>query len=103
MRRYYVYILTNRSYVSLYTGVTSDLESRVWQHKSGFVDGFSKRYRTDLLVYYEETDRVWAALEREKQIKGWSRSKKVELIESVNPSWYDLSEALFPPTPPDPS
>ncbi len=98
-RDYWVYILTNRSYTSLYTGVTSNIQERMRQHKTGALDGFTKRYRTHLLIYCEWTDDVWAALQREKQIKGWSREKKIELIESVNPSWYDLSEVRSHPAP----
>lgn len=89
---YYVYILTNRSYTVLYTGMTNDLATRIRQHKNGIVDGFTKRYRTHLLVYCEWADDVWGAIQREKQIKGWSREKKIDLIEAMNPSWHDLSE-----------
>jgi putative endonuclease len=103
MKDYYVYILTNRSYTTLSIGVTSNLEARVWQHKTKAARGFTSRYRTELLVYYESTTDVYAALEREKQLKGWSRAKKNALVESMNPSWYDLSEARFPTATPDPS
>jgi putative endonuclease len=103
MKNYCVYILTNRSYSTLYIGVTGNLEARVWQHKTKAARGFTSRYRIDSLVYYESTTDVHAALEREKQLKGWSRAKKNALVESMNPSWYDLNEAKFPPAPPDPS
>ena len=90
MKRYYVYIMTNRS-GTLYTGVTSNLERRVYEHKHKLVPGFTCKYNVNRLVYFEETEDVHAALAREKQIKGWLRSKKVALIESVNPAWADLS------------
>jgi putative endonuclease len=93
-RHYYVYIMTNRS-GTLYTGVTSDLKVRVYQHKKGMVEGFTKKYRINRLVYFEETPFISAALEREKEIKGWVRKKKIKLIESENPGWKDLSEEWF--------
>ena len=94
MRHYYVYIMTNRS-GTLYTGVTNDLERRVAEHKGGRLRGFASRYRITRLVHFEETNDVAAALERERQIKGWSRAKKVSLIEDDNPGWKDLSEGWF--------
>ena len=93
-RHYYVYMMTNRS-GTLYTGVTSDLKLRVFQHKKGLVEGFTKKYKIKRLIYFEETSYVNAALEREKEIKGWVREKKVRLIESVNPEWKDLSDDWF--------
>jgi putative endonuclease len=92
-KTYYVYIMTNKS-KTLYTGVTNDLRRRVLEHKEHLVPGFTKRYNIKRLVYYEETDVVHSALAREKQIKGWFRRKKEELIESVNPQWRDLYESL---------
>ena len=89
-RRYFVYILSSRT-KRLYIGVTNDLERRVAQHKRREVEGFTSRYNIDRLVYYEETDDVHAAIEREHQIQAWRREKKVALIESVNPSWRDLA------------
>ena len=89
-RRYYVYILTNGKR-TLYVGVTNDLVRRVYEHKNKLVDGFTKKYNLTYLAYYDETADVMAAIEREKQIKGWRRSKKVELIESGNPKWKDLA------------
>jgi len=91
MKHYYVYIMTNRSR-TLYTGVTNDIQRRVYEHKQHLVEGFTSKYRVTRLVYYEETSDVKVALEREKHIKGWVRAKKVGLIESVNPDWRDLSE-----------
>jgi len=91
MKNYYVYIMTNMSR-TLYTGVTSDLPRRVWEHKEKLVEGFTKKYNITKLVYYEETNDVLSAIEREKQIKGWLRKKKIDLILGVNPEWKDLSE-----------
>ena len=86
---YCVYILASLSHV-LYVGVTGDLCHRIYQHKHKLLDGFTKRYNVDRLVYYEETNDVWAAIRREKQIKKWRREKKIALIESVNTGWRDL-------------
>jgi putative endonuclease len=93
-RQYYVYILTNKSR-TLYTGVTSDLERRVYDHKQKLVPGFASKYNITQLVYFDETQDIQAAISREKQIKGWLRRKKIALIESVNPEWKDLSEAWY--------
>ena len=79
---------------TLYTGMTSDLEKRIYQHKNKLVKGFTKRYDVNRLVYFEETGDVDSAIAKEKQIKSWRRSKKVELIKSMNPTWKDLSENL---------
>jgi len=80
----YVYILTNKNNTVLYTGVTADLSKRVWQHKEKFVEGFTKRYNLDKLVYYEAFEDINSAIAREKQIKGGSRLKKMRLIEGMN-------------------
>jgi putative endonuclease len=90
MKTYYVYIMTNLS-GTLYTGITDNLEQRVYEHKQKLVPGFAKKYNITKLVYYEEENDVNAALARKKQIKGWQRAEKVALIESVNPDWKDLS------------
>ncbi|MCK4403871.1 MAG: GIY-YIG nuclease family protein [candidate division Zixibacteria bacterium] len=90
-KQYYVYIMTNKSR-TLYTGVTSNLIRRVYEHKNKLVDGFTKKYNITKLVYYEVTNEATSAIAREKQIKGWLRKKKIALIESVNPQWKDLSE-----------
>jgi putative endonuclease len=82
--------MTNKS-GTLYVGVTNDLERRVWEHKEGTVDGFTKRYGITRLVYYETASDVEAAIGREKQIKGWLRRKKFELIRGMNPGWKDLA------------
>lgn len=76
----------------LYVGITNNLEARVYQHKNKLLDGFTKRYNVNLLVYFEVTTDVTAAIAREKQIKGWRRSKKMALIQSMNSNWRDLSE-----------
>ena len=88
--RFWVYILGS-STGTLYVGMTNDLERRLFEHREGIVSGFASRYRLTRLLYFEETADVFEAIAREKQIKGWSRRKKVQLLESVNPSWRDLS------------
>jgi putative endonuclease len=79
----------------LYTGVTNDLKRRVYEHKHGSVPGFTARYRVNRLVYFESTENVRAAISREKQIKSWTRAKKLDLIVENNPMWRDLSEGWF--------
>ena len=93
-KTYYVYILTNRS-KTLYTGVTSNLEQRVWQHKHHVFLGFTTDYKIDRLVYLERYSSVHAAIAREKQIKGYTRLKKIALIVAQNPAWRDLSEEWY--------
>lgn len=93
-REYYIYIMTNKS-CTLYTGVTNDLMRRVYEHKNKLIKGFTSKYNIQFLVYYEETSSIYSALEREKQIKGWLRTKKIALINSMNPEWKDLSEEWF--------
>ena len=88
--QYYVYIATNQSR-TLYTGVTRNLDRRMYEHRWKVTQGFMARYNIASLVYFETTNDVRAAIEREKQIKGWTRAKKIALIESVNPEWRDLS------------
>jgi putative endonuclease len=94
MKTYYVYIMTNNSR-TLYTGVTSDLVRRVFQHKHKLLPGFTRKYNLDRLVYYETCGDVRAAIQREKQIKGWVRAKKVALITSVNHAWRDLRAGWY--------
>ena len=89
-RRYYVYLLSNRTR-TLYVGVTNDLQRRIFEHKNRLVEGFTKRYHLNCLVYFEETTNVSSAIAREKQIKSWRRAKKIDLIETSNPQWKDLS------------
>ena len=90
MKRYFVYIMSNR-FRTIYTGMTNNLERRVYEHKHKVTPGFTSKYNCDRLVYYEETNSVHVAIEREKEIKDWRRSLKVSLVESKNPSWQDLS------------
>ena len=87
---YYVYILTNKNNNVLYIGVTNDIVRRVSEHKAKLVDGFTKKYNVDKLVYLEETDSVESAIIREKQLKKWRREKKNALVESANPTWEEL-------------
>ena len=98
MKQYHVYIMANIAR-TLYTGVTSNLPQRVLQHKQKLLPGFTSRYGLTDLVYFEETADVRAAIEREKQIKGWTRAKKLALIESLNPQWLDLSADWHDPAP----
>ena len=92
---YAVYVMTNRAGTTLYIGVTNDLERRVYEHKNKLVPGFTSKYNVTRLVYYEVTPYVDVVISREKQIKGWTRAKKIELVESVNPTWSDLSVEWF--------
>ena len=87
---YYVYILTNASHTVLYTGVTNDLERRCYEHKHKIIKGFTKRYNVDKLIYFEMFDFIDSAIAREKQIKGYSRKKKIELIDQFNKGWKEL-------------
>ena len=92
--RYYVYIMTNPSTTVLYVGVTGNLTKIVYEHKSGFVDGFTRKYNAVKLVYYEVCEDVQGAIQREKQIKAGSRQKKMELIDTMNRKWRDLYDEL---------
>jgi putative endonuclease len=94
-KQYYVYIMTNAKHTALYTGVSNDLKRRVWEHKNKFVDGFTKKYHVNMLMYYEVGEDVVSAISREKQIKAGSRQKKIDLINSLNSEWRDLYESLF--------
>ena len=95
MRRGYVYIMSNRYNTVLYTGVTSDLERRVWEHKNGKGGRFTNKYKCHKLVYFGETDSIATAIEYEKIIKNGSRQKKKEMIEEMNPNWLDLANGWF--------
>jgi len=86
-----VYIMTNYSETSLYIGVTNNLQKRVWEHKNKVVDGFTKKYNVNKLVYYELTDSIDSAINREKQLKRWHRDWKINLIKEINPEFKDLS------------
>jgi len=94
MKTYYVYILANKRNGTLYIGVTNNLQRRVYEHKQNQIKGFTNKYKVHRLVYYESTSDIKAALQREKQLKKWERSWKIELIEKDNPSWQDLYEIL---------
>ncbi len=93
-KQYYIYIMTNKLNSVLYTGVTSDIEKRTYEHKLKLIEGFTKKYNIDKLVYYEVFDDIDNAIAREKQIKAGSRQKKIDLIASINPSWKNLSIEL---------
>ncbi len=92
--QYYVYIITNKRNSVLYTGVTNDLKKRIYEHKTKLIDGFTKKYNVRKLVYYELFSDIYNAITREKQIKGGSRKRKIDLINSVNSNWRDLYEEL---------
>jgi len=94
-RQYFGYIMTNKNKTTLYTGVINDLARRVEEHKNHKVKGFTDRYNLEMLVYYEVSDDIEAAILREKQLNGGSRKKKIALIESINPDWKDLYQDLL--------
>ena len=94
MAMFYVYIMTNRIYGTLYIGVTNDIARRVWEHKEGVVAGFTKRYGLKMLVYFEEFESISDAIRREKRLKQWNRAWKIALIEKQNPNWKDLHSLL---------
>ena len=95
MNKYWVYIVSNRYMSTIYTGVTNDIVRRVWEHRSGNIRGFTSRYKCGWLLYYEEFSDINQAIAREKQIKGWKRDKKIELIISLNPMRKDLANEWF--------
>ncbi len=88
---YFVYILSSSNNNAIYVGITNNLQRRVYEHKTDMIEGFTKRYKIHKLVYVEETRDVKSAIAREKQIKSWSRKRKNDLINSINPQWNDLS------------
>ena len=94
MKGGYVYIMSNKRQGTLYVGVTSNLSRRVWEHREGAVDGFTKRYGLKRLVHYESYDDIRNALQREKNLKHWPRLWKLALVQESNPDWADLYEAL---------
>jgi putative endonuclease len=94
MKRYFVYILASKRNGTLYIGSTSNLIQRVWQHKSGAVLGFTKKYKVHQLVYYEEHINIIEMVRREKRLKDWCRQWKLNLIEKFNPTWQDLYEDI---------
>ncbi|EKE20600.1 MAG: Excinuclease ABC C subunit protein [uncultured bacterium] len=93
MKQYCVYILSSKTKV-LYIGVTGNLSRRIYEHKNKLIDGFTKKYNCTNLVYFEQTENVMSALEREKQLKKWRREKKINLIEKINPNCLDLADNL---------
>jgi len=93
--KYYVYILASKKNGTLYIGVTSDLIKRAWQHKNKLVDGFSKKYDINRLIYFEQHQDVKSAILREKQMKKWNRAWKIRLVEKKNPKWQDLYEEII--------
>jgi len=95
MKQPCMYILSNRYHGTLYVGVTSNLIQRVWQHKVKSVDGFTKKYDLDQLVYFEIFEDMYQAISREKQLKSGSRAKKIALIEAKNPQWFDLYDGIL--------
>jgi putative endonuclease len=95
MKAYYIYILTNQHNTVFYVGVTNNLIRRVYEHKNKLVKGFTSKYNINKLVYYEVFSDVRDAIYREKQIKSWSRKKKIEMIEKFNPEWKDLYEEII--------
>ena len=90
MKTYYVYILTNKNNNVMYVGITNNLQRRVYEHRNELVEGFTKRYHVHKLVYFEDTGDPVSAITREKQIKGWTRKRKNELVESKNPKWEEI-------------
>ena len=93
-KQYYVYIMTNKINTVLYTGVTSDLKKRIWEHKGKVIEGFTKKYNINKLIFFEIYNDPENAILREKQIKAGSRAKKIELIKGINPEWKDLYDKL---------
>jgi putative endonuclease len=94
MKRGYIYIMTNKRNGTLYVGVTSNLLKRIFEHREKIVEGFSKKYNLDKLVYYEVAQSIDVAIQREKQIKNWTRKWKLNLIEKKNPYWDDLYDQI---------
>jgi putative endonuclease len=97
VKTFYIYMVSNRSRSVLYTGVTNSLERRLWFHANAKHGSFVKRYRCDRLVYYESFDTPGDAISREKEIKGWRRQKKNDLVRTLNPLWKDLGREMFEP------
>ena len=93
-KQYYIYIITNQNHTVLYTGITNNLKRRMYEHKEKQVKGFSAKYNLNKLVYFQITEDVVSAISREKQIKGGSRKRKVEIINSLNPTWVDLYDNI---------
>jgi len=94
-KSYYIYILANKRNGTLYIGVTNNLQKRIYGHKIELVDGFTKEYKVNQLVYYEIAANPYQAIQREKKLKNWHRKWKINLIEKTNPNWHDLYNELF--------
>ncbi len=92
---FFVYILTNIARTVVYIGITNNLQRRIEEHRSGIIDGFTKKYRCNILVYFEPVGEAYAAITREKEMKGWIRAKKNNLICSTNPDWKDVYESIW--------
>jgi putative endonuclease len=97
VKTFFVYMMTNRSRVVLYTGVTNSLERRIWFHRNNTIKSFTKTYKVDRLVYYEQFSEARVAISREKEIKGWRREKKNDLVQTLNPKWRDLGQEILNP------
>ena len=95
MKGGYVYIMSNRKNGTLYVGVTTDIARRAWEHRTGYIDGFTRRYGLNRLIWFERHEEIVPAIRREKNIKDWPRAWKVRLIEKMNPEWEDLYPTLF--------
>lgn len=94
MNNYFIYILSNKKRGTLYIGVSNNLKRRLYEHKNGLVDGFTKKYNIKILVYFEATSNIQSAIEREKKLKKWNRAWKINLIEKENPEWEDLGQKI---------
>jgi len=94
-KEFYTYILASKRNGTLYVGVTSNIVKRIWEHKEGVVDGFTKKYKIKYLVYYEQHTNIESAIHREKRLKEWKRQWKLNLIEKFNPNWNDLYENIL--------
>ncbi len=94
MNTYFVYILASKKHGVLYIGVTNNLKRRIYEHKNGIIEGFTKRYFVKNLVWYDTTDSIESAIAREKQMKFWKREWKINVIEKTNPEWTDLSDTI---------
>ncbi len=94
-RNFFIYMLTNIRRTVLYIGVTNNLQRRMAEHRSGIIDGFTKKYQCNLLVYFENAGEAYSAITREKEMKGWTRVKKNAIVNSMNPNWDDLYENIW--------
>lgn len=95
LQEHQIYIITNQRHTIFYTGISNNLKRRIWQHKHGLINGFTKKYNIDKLVYYESCLSKVVAAKREKEIKGWIKQKKINLVKTINPEFKDLSKVWF--------